>query len=252
MREKELNTNKFEKESENKEKKNAISSEELLSGLEENKRKEEDSLSKITERVQNDSSLMKESDSRGFFRSLSEKAEKNRSLRAVLVALSLCAASPATASEIEVFFDQAKVVVESKPSAETKNGKEEFEMVPESHRGYLSQIYESAPEETQKIIIDELENGQGIDSRKLSGGEDPEILILQQKIIDSQNSGEMGLRRKGGVILPFDKEHSRETKDIEYANDEIAEGGGKQTIKIENASENQIRAWVNYLKTSKK
>ena len=103
----------------------------------------------------------------------------------------------------------------------------------------------------KKIIIDELENGGGISDEDFNEGEDTGLLITQQQVIDLQNSGEMAPRREGGVILPFDERHSGKTNNVEYTDDRIAEDGGLQKLTINDASENQIRAWVDYLKKAK-
>ncbi|MEA2006879.1 MAG: hypothetical protein U9O20_01835 [Patescibacteria group bacterium] len=227
------------------------SPEQILKTLENNGNTEKESLNEITEKIKNsDPSFQQKTAESRILSSLGEKVKKNKLLRAALVGLSLYSANPAFASGAESELSKSETIESARPSHEKNLNMEQFGNLPESRQKDFEQIFASAPEEAKRIMLDELENGKGVDYKNASSNEDPDLLILQQQVVNLQNSGEMDLRRKGGVNLPFDEEHSGKTNGIEYSDNEIAENGGKQEITIENASENQIRSWINYLKSS--
>lgn len=193
------------------------SPEQILRTLENNSNTEKESLDEITKRIQNsDSSFKQETTESGILSSLGEKVKKNKLLRAALVGLSLYSANPVFASELEGVLSRSETVESASQSQEKSSDMKQFGNIPESRRKDFEQIFASASEETKRIMLDELENGNGLSDKDiLDSNEDIEFLNLQQQIIDLQNSGEMQ---------------------------------GKQKITIENASENQIRNWVDYLK----
>lgn len=252
--EKLISTEKKEDNPENTENQSEKETLDLLESLENKSSKEEELLSEVKEEIkENKSESQKEITGGGVINLLSEKIKKNKFLRATLVGLSLYSANPAFASELSNILRDSSSVT-SQESSRHKNFDlveklNQIDSISDFNREQLEQIYAGASVETRKVIIDELEkedkekNVFSSDSK-----EDPYLLVLQQQVVDLQNDGEMAPRKKGGVILPSDEGHSGENNNIEYTDDSLVHDEGKQKITIENASENQIRAWIDYLK----
>ena len=200
------------------------SPEQILRTLENNGNAEKESLNAITERIQNsDSDFKQETAESGILSLLGEKVKKNKLLRAALVGLSLYSANPAFASGLEGILNKSETV--ESVGQEKSSDMKQFGNIPESRRKDFEQIFASAPEEAKRIMLDELENGNGLSDKDIldrNTNEDLDLLIMQNQMIDLQNSGEL-------------KDDGRIWK-----------------IGIGNASENQIRNWVDYLKDPEK
>jgi hypothetical protein len=229
---------------------------EILEKSDDNTYEEECVLDEANSRIEKGSEdFQKEIAENGILNSLGDKLKRNKLLRAALVGFSLYSASPALASGINEAFNKLSVGIESAEASQDKKSDlagilSEFN-ISSAHKKELEQVYGNASIEARKIILNELESDAGLDNESVVGvndHEDSNLLVLQQQAIDLQNSGEMGSHREGGVILPFDSEHSGKTEGVEYTNNNIAEDSGKQKITIGNASKNQIRAWIDYLK----
>lgn len=99
----------------------------------------------------------------------------------------------------------------------------QFGNLSESHKKELMQIYAEASKRVKQIILTELTNKTNSININTDDNKDPYLLVIQQKIIDLQKKEIMAPKKKGGVILPSDKEHSGTTDNMEYTNNEIAE-----------------------------
>jgi hypothetical protein len=230
----------------------------ILEEVENNSVEEEKVLKEIELRVgESDPDFQKEENKGGFVSGLAEKIKKNKFLRASLVAYSLCSASEAFTKEIPKLLegsqDSAGKQIESNESGFDLHSKlEQFNAIPEEYKKQLEQVFSEASGEKKKIIQQALDGEVSLTEKEIiDSKEDVDLLKIQQQIIDLQNSGEMASRKRGGVILPFDSEHSGKTTGVEFSDDTIAENEGRQRITIENASENQIRAWIDSLKNQK-
>lgn len=248
MQKKEVNIEKTEQDPENIEKQTEREGQDILESLENRSIKEEQLFNEVKSKTEEDIGD-------GVLSLLGEKMKKNKLLRATLVALSIYSTSPAFATETDSTLRESssansEELFQDKNLAEKLN---QIEGLSDFNRKQLEKVYTRASEEKRKTIIDQLKKDNNRDSDFTSSGENnPDFLVLQQQIADLQNSGEMSPRRKGGVVLPFDKEHSGENSSIEYTDDSLADDGGMMKINIENASENQIRAWIDYLKNKKR
>jgi hypothetical protein len=98
----------------------------------------------------------------------------------------------------------------------------QFGNLSEPHKKELMQIYAAASKKVKQIILTELTNKTNFININTDDNKDPYLLVIQQKIIDLQKKEIMAPKKKGGVILPSDKEHSRTTDNMEYTNNEIA------------------------------
>jgi hypothetical protein len=211
---------------------------------------EESKSENIQEKVlESDPSFQKEIERSGILNKLGEKIKKNKLVRAGIVGLSLCSSNPVLASELNKVLNETETI-ETKPLSQKKDfDLDRISSLNQTRKQELSQILSSSSDRVRNIILDEIQNGGDLESRKNLGND---LLVLQQQVVDLQNSGEMDLRREGGVVLPFDENHSGAHTGLEYTDNSVAEDGGKQKITLENASEEQIRNWVNFLKNSEK
>ncbi len=251
MREEELNKKEEQNSPEDVEGRSEKDLQEVLECIEINSEKEEEILNEIKDNIKEDSDAQEKGTEDGIISLLSKKIKKNKLIRTALVGFMLYSASPAVASEEKnIPREPLSLSATELSQRESFNPVEKLSQassIPDVNKEEVEQVYNRAPKEIKRVIADELNKKD----KTINDKNDASRLVLQQQIIDLQNKGEMALRREGGVVLPHDEEHSGESDGIEYTNEMIAEDGGRQRITIENASEEEVRAWINYLKNQK-
>lgn len=245
-----LDNQKFET-GENQENETEKSLDQVAENLSERNDLEENKAEEIQEKVlEGDPAFQEEIEQSGILNKLGEKIKKNKLVRAGIIGLSLCNTSPSFALGLNKALNKAEAV-DSIPISQEKEtlNLNQFNNLPDSRKQEVSNILASSSDRVKKVILDELGNKRGKEMEKSLG---KDLLVSQQKIADLQDNGEMDLRRKGGAVLPFDENHSGKSDSVEYTDDSLAENGGRQKITLENADEEQIRNWVNFLKDPKK
>jgi hypothetical protein len=224
----------------------------VMENLSERNNLEGDRSEEIQEKVsESDSAFQKEIEQSGILNKLGEKIKKNKLVRAGIIGLSLCNASPSFALELNKALDKVKMI-DSIPLSQEKEilNLNQLDHLSESRKQEVENILASSPDRVKKIILDELGNESNKEVEK-SLGED--LPVLQQRIVDLKNSGEIDSNKQGGVILPFDENHSGESGGVENIKDPLMEKNReKQQVNLENVNEEQIRNWVNFLKDPEK
>ena len=197
----EQESSELEKESENL-------SENVLGDAEKNETKEEQAIKDVETRIsESDQEFQQEAQSEGIINKLGDKIKESKLLRAASIGFALYNASPALAAEIPKLLGEKQSGVEQikseREEVDFQSKLDELESMPDEYKDELSQIYDRAPDDKRELILKALES-KPLTDREISNSDSREnidLLVLQQNIIDLQNSGEMGLRKKGGVIL---------------------------------------------------
>ncbi len=218
-----------------------------------------------------------EAENHGILSRLGENIKNNKIIRATLIGLYLFNATPGLAqtsntaertvrienkyvispmvadSMVKTLLERAKngsIGVEKNNYSEIKEELSKFSDMSKAHKDQLKQVYLGASEEKKKIILDTLDEGYSFLNKKeileANISKDPFFLTLKQQVIDLQDKGEIKTEREGGVVLPFDPEHSKKNDGVEFTNNRVEKSVIK--INIEDKSENQIKAWINSLK----
>ena len=139
--------------------------------------------------------------------------------------------------------DHLRIVLE-KPN---KNS-EEFKMISEDRVRDFEKIISNISNEKKKIVMGALKNNMKVDLSNTDSGA-PEILIIQQKIRDLQNSGEMSTDHPDlsenlpEMISDLD---NRKKVDGKIDKEKI------QDITLDTATTDQIINWANFIKKEKK